>query len=70
MAVPKRKTSHARQASRRANWRLSAPGLVECPHCHAPKLPHQVCPACGYYDGRTVVAEKQAAKKPEKGKGR
>jgi large subunit ribosomal protein L32 len=27
-----------------------------CPHCHAPKLPHRVCPSCGYYNGREVVA--------------
>ncbi|MHB8927039.1 MAG: 50S ribosomal protein L32 [Bacillota bacterium] len=55
MAQPKRKTSHARQAKRRANWKLTAPGLVECPQCHKPKLPHRVCPHCGYYHEREVI---------------
>ena len=31
MAVPKRKMSKARRDSRRANWKLTAPGLVEMP---------------------------------------
>ena len=58
MAVPKRKTSKARRDSRRsANWKLSIPGIVECPQCHEPKLPHRVCPNCNYYDGKEVVAE-------------
>ncbi|MBQ4611493.1 MAG: 50S ribosomal protein L32, partial [Clostridia bacterium] len=31
MAVPKRKTSKARRDQRRANWKLTVPGIVECP---------------------------------------
>ena len=34
MAVPKRKMSKARRDRRRANWKLSVPGMVECPQCH------------------------------------
>lgn len=49
--------SHARQQSRRANWKLTAPNLVECPQCHQPKMSHRVCPNCGYYDGRAVITE-------------
>lgn len=57
MAVPKRKTSKARRDKRRAqNMRMSAPGLSKCPQCHEPKLPHRVCPACNYYDGKDVMA--------------
>ncbi len=55
MAVPKRKTSRARRGDRRAHWKLEAPRLVPCPRCHQPKLPHRVCPECGYYAGRQVV---------------
>ncbi|MHB0885246.1 MAG: 50S ribosomal protein L32 [Bacillota bacterium] len=58
MAQPKRKTSHARQGSRRANWKLTVPGLVECPQCHKPKLPHRVCPHCGYYREQEVIEVK------------
>ena len=39
MAVPKRKMSKARRDSRRANWKLTVPGLVECPQCHEMKMP-------------------------------
>jgi len=55
MAVPKRKMSKSRRDKRRANWKLTAPTLVSCPQCHAPKLPHHVCGECGFYDGRQVV---------------
>ena len=62
MAVPKRKTSKARRDSRRsANWKLSIPGIVECPQCHEPKLAHRVCKKCGY-SGNAQVIEKADAK--------
>ena len=54
MAVPKRKTSKQRKHTR-ANWKISAPSLVECPQCHEKKLNHRVCKNCGYYDGREIV---------------
>ncbi|NLP37226.1 MAG: 50S ribosomal protein L32 [Firmicutes bacterium] len=55
MAVPKRKTSKQRRNKRRTHWKLTVPGLVSCPQCHEPKLPHRVCVHCGYYKGREVV---------------
>lgn len=55
MAVPKRKTSKARKRKRRTHWKLKNPNLVECPQCHELKLPHRVCPSCGYYKGNEVV---------------
>ena len=60
MAVPKRKMSKARRDQRRANWKLEAPGFVACPQCHEAKMPHRVCPECGYYDGKEVIAHKEA----------
>ncbi len=56
MAVPKRRTSKARKRSRKANWKVALPGIVECPQCHEAKLAHRVCKHCGYYDGKQVVA--------------
>ena len=47
MALPKGKVSKARGRKRRANWKLSAPGIVECPQCHEKKLSHRVCKHCG-----------------------
>ncbi|MDU5471414.1 MAG: 50S ribosomal protein L32, partial [Peptoniphilus harei] len=29
----------------------------ECPNCHEMKLPHRVCPSCGHYAGKEIVAE-------------
>ncbi len=55
MAVPKRKKSRSRVASRKAQWKIKEPTKSECPQCHAPKLPHRVCPSCGYYAGREVL---------------
>ena len=58
MANPKNRFSHARTAKRRANWKLTAPTLVECPQCHELKTPHVVCANCGYYKGKEVIAQK------------
>ncbi len=56
MAVPKRKTSKAKTSGRKAaNMKKSVTGLSTCPQCHEAKLPHRVCPNCGYYDGQDVV---------------
>lgn len=55
MANPKRKWSKQRTAKRRAQWKLSVPGLVKCDRCHSFKLPHRVCKECGFYDGRGVI---------------
>ncbi|MBQ1388552.1 MAG: 50S ribosomal protein L32 [Clostridia bacterium] len=56
MAVPKRKSSHARKNTRRNNvWKLQAPALSKCPNCGEWKAPHRVCAACGDYNGRQVL---------------
>ena len=60
MAVPKQKQSHARTAKRRAQHKIAPPGLNVCPTCHSPRRPHRVCPVCGSYGGRTVVAVGEA----------
>jgi len=57
MAVPKRKTSKARRDRRRtAKCRLTIPNVMACPQCHEPKLPHRICGACGYYNGKEVMS--------------
>ena len=57
MPVPRTKSSRSRRDKRRANWKLTVPGLVECPQCHALKKPHNVCPVCGYYKGKHLVSK-------------
>ena len=57
MAVPKQKQSHARTTQRRSQHKIAAPAYNECPQCHSPRLPHRVCPVCGSYRGREVIAD-------------
>lgn len=57
MAVPKRKVSRARRDKRRSSvWKLSVPGVVKCSGCGAYRMQHRLCPECGMYNGRVVVA--------------
>ncbi|MBQ5748597.1 MAG: 50S ribosomal protein L32 [Oscillospiraceae bacterium] len=62
MAVPKRKVSSARRDKRRHSWKLAIPGVSACPKCGEPRLSHRACKACGYYNGREVVAVEESAK--------
>ena len=63
MAVPKRKTSKQRGNTRfSSNYKAACPTIVECPQCHGSKQAHKVCPVCGFYDGKEVVAKKEEAK--------
>jgi len=56
MAVPKKKKSKSKTRSRKsANMRLHAPVRSICPRCAAAKLPHTVCPTCGWYKDRVAV---------------
>ena len=56
MAVPKKKTTPSRRGMRRAHDAISAEAHNECQNCGELKRPHHVCPHCGYYAGREVVA--------------
>ena len=56
MAVPKKKTSKRKTRQRRASsWKLAAPPRSVCPQCAKAKLPHVVCPNCGWYGGRQAI---------------
>ncbi len=56
MAVPKQKQSHARTAQRRAQHKITAPAVNDCPQCRAASPPHRVCPQLSrFYGGREVV---------------
>mgnify|MGYP005763578987 CR=1 FL=1 len=63
MAVPKGKVSKARRNTRNsANFKATAPTLVECPKCHEMKKPHTVCKKCGSYKNETVIEKKEKTK--------
>jgi large subunit ribosomal protein L32 len=55
MPNPKHRHSKARRDKRRAHDALVAPSLSQCPNCKEPKLPHRVCPQCGYYKGKQAI---------------
>jgi len=55
MANPKRRHSMSRRDKRRTHFKLSLSSLSICPHCKQPKMPHRVCPNCGYYGQKQVV---------------
>lgn len=56
MAVPKRKVSKSAKKMRRSHDHLSVRSICVCPNCDNSKLPHRVCPHCGHYNGKEVVA--------------
>ncbi|MDQ3833656.1 MAG: 50S ribosomal protein L32, partial [Actinomycetota bacterium] len=39
-----------------AHHALKSLHLVRCPNCGEPSLSHRVCPECGNYKGRTIIA--------------
>lgn len=53
--LPKRKVSRSRRNRRRSHDHLSLNHLVECENCGEYHVSHQVCPACGSYNGETVI---------------
>ena len=67
MPNPKRKhTPHRRDSRRSANSKIEALNSNICSNCGAPKMPHRVCPSCGFYDGKLIVPKKaKKAKKQE-----
>jgi large subunit ribosomal protein L32 len=65
VAVPKRRTTSRRRDVRRAQHdRITAPNLIPCPNCSAPMQSHHVCPECGHYKGRVVIAPKTSEETP------
>jgi large subunit ribosomal protein L32 len=53
--LPKKQLAKSRQRSRAAHYKIQGPARSTCSRCHNPKLPHRVCPTCGYYHGRQVI---------------
>lgn len=59
MGVPKRRTSKSKKNIRRSAWRkMDTQEITECPKCHELKESHKVCPACGFYKDKQVLAVK------------
>ena len=39
---------------------MLAEGGIKCPNCGEYNLAHRVCSACGFYDGKQVIAKEEA----------
>lgn len=62
MPNPKKKHTRSRRDMRRShNSGVELPQLVECPNCKAMRLPHNVCPSCGFYKDHVVATPKAKA---------
>ena len=66
MPNPKRQHSRQRQRKRRTHYKASIPQIGTCPQCQKPILSHRVCPFCGFYKGKLVLAVKVKAQKETK----
>lgn len=55
MAVPKKRTSKQRKRKRRTHYKAEPVTTNNCEKCGDPKIPHRVCPSCGYYAGQAVI---------------
>lgn len=56
MAVPQNRVTRSRRNMRRAHDALVAGNPQECSNCGELKRPHHVCPSCGHYDSKEIVA--------------
>lgn len=56
MAVQQNRVTRSRRNMRRAHHALSGGNPQECPNCGELKRAHHVCPSCGHYDAREVIA--------------
>ena len=71
MANPKRRHSKKRGRLRRTFYKIQTKNLSKCPQCGKLKLPHRICPFCGYYKGKlrvTILSKKEKKKQREKEK--
>ena len=65
MAEPKKRLTSSRSGGRRSHLQAKKLIFSICPKCHEVKLPHQVCPNCGYYRGIDILKLEEKAKQKE-----
>ena len=68
MAVPFRRTSKTKKRMRRTHLKKEVGSLATCPNCKATIRPHRMCPKCGYYKGKEVVAKVEEVVEEKKAK--
>lgn len=71
MPNPKRRHSKQRGRLRRTFYKVKTNSLSKCAQCGKAKLPHRICPFCGYYKGQAqveILTTEEKKKKREKKK--
>ncbi|MBA3237083.1 MAG: 50S ribosomal protein L32 [Parachlamydiaceae bacterium] len=58
MAVPRNRHSNARKNSKRSHHAKKPQTTAVCDNCNAARMPHTICPSCGAYGDRIVLAKK------------
>ncbi len=58
MATPKKRKSLERRRRARAQSKVVLPNIVKCSNCDGVRLPHHMCPTCGWYNGKCIIAPK------------
>jgi len=56
-ALPKKKITKRRGRTRIAHQGISIPTPSRCSECNSPFIPHRICPNCGYYNKKLVLAK-------------
>jgi large subunit ribosomal protein L32 len=59
MPNPKRRHSRSRTRKRRSTYKIGDISMSVCPQCKSVKLPHRVCPNCGYYGNKQVIIKEE-----------
>lgn len=59
MAVPRNRTSNQRKNTRRAHHAKKPKSCSPCTNCGTERLPHRICPSCGYYGNRSVLKQEE-----------
>jgi len=56
MPNPRRKISRSKRDKRRQSWaaKLNTTHLSDCGNCGEKKIPHHICPHCGFYNGKAI----------------
>ncbi|MBF0253704.1 MAG: 50S ribosomal protein L32 [Candidatus Omnitrophica bacterium] len=60
MPNPKRRHSNQRTRKRRTHQKVTPAAASICVTCGKERIPHRVCPHCGYYKGKPILSRKAA----------
>jgi len=58
MAVPRNRSSNAKKNSRSSHSALKPKSSSKCSNCGKTKMPHRICPYCGFYANKVVISQK------------